>query len=440
MLWIILAAIFAANVAHADVSPPRPVAPDHGGTAVVVTGPVEVVFDWSEDNCYVAQIPDLPVRAFRDGDDQVNLILSHTAAHRMRGPDFGSLVLDCAPVSGSRKLPDPESYADQEWIAAVYSEDGQTVHALIHNEFQGNWKSHEVCATRDYFKCWMNSITYARSDDGGATYVALDPPDHLVASLPDRYHPDEGIYGLFSPSNIIKRDGYYYAYLKAQTYPLELQHVCLMRTQALDDPKSWRFWDGRAFEGVFVDPYRDDPNVVERTPNCAPIALPQIAEMYEGITWNTHLGKFVLVGTSSDPTQEPNLFGFYYAFSDDLITWSHRQPLLHARLPWRSDGSQTNYAYPTLIDHQSPSRNFETTGATGYLYLTRNNAGHGSLDRDLLRFPVEFRQPNRGEACEAPPNCRYIAHSIGGRHARTHLPTRPHRHVVGHGPDPPLGP
>jgi hypothetical protein len=391
LLSIFWAFCLASSVA-ADVSPPRTVAPQGDGPAVVVTGPAQVVFDWSRDNCDVDQIPDLPVRAFRDAADQVNLILAHTAAHRMKGPGFDTLTLDCAPLSASRKLPDPESYADQEWIAATYTVDGQTVHALVHNEFQGNWKSHEVCATRDYFKCWMNTVTYARSDDGGATFSAPNPLDHLVASLPQPYHPDEGIYGLFSPSNIIKRDGFYYAYLKAQTYPLELQHVCLMRTRTLDDPNSWRFWDGRGFEGAFVDPYRDDPEVVKRTPNCAPIALPQIAQMYEGITWNTHLETYVMVGASNDPTQEPNLYGFYYAFSDDLLNWSHRQPLLHARLPWRSTGQQTNYAYPTLIDHNSDSRNFETTGTTAFLYLTRNNKGHGSLDRDLLRYPVEFRR------------------------------------------------
>ncbi len=33
--------------------------------------------------------------------------------------------------------------------------------------------------------------------------------------------------------------------------------------------------------------------------------------MYEGITWNTELERFILVGTSSDPTHDPNPFGFY---------------------------------------------------------------------------------------------------------------------------------
>lgn len=381
-----------ASTAAADVSPPRPVMPVGDRPAVVVTGPAEVVFDWTTDRCYDEQIPDLPVRAFRDADGQVNLLLTHTSAHRMRGPDFDALTLDCAPLSGSRNLAKPEMFADQEWIAATYTEDGNIIHALVYNEFQGHRKAPALCQSRDYFKCWMNAITYTRSDDGGATFAAAKPPGHLVASLPEMYRPDEGVYGLFSPSNILKREGFYYAYVKAQTYPLELQHVCLIRTDTLEDPNSWRFWDGAGFNGAFADPYRDPADVVERTPNCAPIALPEIAQMYEGVTWNTYLSTYVMVGTSSDPSEVPNIYGFYYAFSDDLITWTRRQPLLEARLPWRSAGLEVNYLYPTVVDSDSESRNFETTGMSAHLYLTRNNLGHGSLDRDLLRFPVEFRR------------------------------------------------
>lgn len=386
VIWVL-----SAPGVHADVSPPRAVSQPFDGMAVMMAGPPQVIFDWTHDRCYDSQIPDLPVRAFRDHEDQVNLILSHTDAHRMQGPDFESLSLDCARLLQSREDPSVDSYANYEWIASVYTEDGKTVHALLHNEFQGNQIGGDICPSGAYFQCWQNSITYARSDDGGATFNVAPPPDHLVASTHDAYDPDAGVFGLFSPSNIIKRDDAYYAFLKAQVYPLGFQHICLMRTQTLDDPDSWRFWNGRAFEGAFVDPYRDDPDIVNRTTDCAAVALPDIAQMHEGITWNTHLEKYVMVGTSSDPSREPNLFGFYYAFSDDLITWTKRQPLLQARLPWRARGTDTVYLYPTFIDHNSPSRNFETTGESAYLYLTRLNFGSGHLDRDLIRYPVTFR-------------------------------------------------
>ncbi|MCC7380714.1 MAG: hypothetical protein IT384_02735 [Deltaproteobacteria bacterium] len=45
--------------------------------------------------------------------------------------------------------------------------------------------------------------------------------------------------------------------------------------------------------------------------------------------------------------------------------------------------------YPALIDHQSSSRNFETSGKKAYLYFTEYQQV-GTLNRDLRRVPVEF--------------------------------------------------
>jgi hypothetical protein len=52
---------------------------------------------------------------------------------------------------------------------------------------------------------------------------------------------------------------------------------------------------------------------------------------------------------------------------------------------------QTPYfAYPSLVDPDSPSRNFDITGQTPYLYFTRVNALSPQLDFDLLRVQVRF--------------------------------------------------
>ncbi|ABD56518.1 hypothetical protein [Jannaschia sp. CCS1] len=374
-----------SSPALADADPPRV----FGEGPVQVSGPAEVVFDWTTDRCADHHFADLSVRAFRDGDG-INLILSHDVTRRMRGPDFDNLAVECDILLPSTSARHPATFTNTEWIAATYAE-GDTIHALLHNEYQGN--RYPECATADYFSCWYNTITYARSDDGGASFgYPVAPPAHLVASIPERYRPDEGIFGAFGPSNIIAHDGYFHAFFKAQTYPLGTQHTCLMRTATLEDPDSWRFFDGVGFNGQFADPYRDDLRALRAT-TCTPVALPEIAQMYEGVTWNTELEQFVLIGTSSDPSRTPNPFGFYYALSDDLITWSMRVPLLEVRLPWRATGRQTVYLYPTLIDHGSDSVNFETTGAEAYLYFTRLNFGSGDLDRDLIRMPVTITPP-----------------------------------------------
>ncbi|MEE9455232.1 MAG: hypothetical protein V3V13_12750 [Paracoccaceae bacterium] len=366
--------------------------PDSGDT-VLIDGDWEVVFDWSTERCTEENIPDLAVRAYRGADKRINLIISHTEAYAMRGQSLDDLRIDCNPVSRSRENADPSQYTDKEWLASVYTEDGNTVYALVHNEFQGNNQPGAVCPSGEYYQCWNNTITMMVSKDGGRNFVhAATPPNHMVANVPQVYVPNGGVYGAFSPSNIIKKDGYYYAFLKIQTYFVETQHTCLIRTQDLSAPRSWRYWDGVAFKGEFADPYRAEIRSVSEH-SCPPLALDEIAQLYEGVTYNTYLEKFVLIGVSSDPRKDPADYGFYYAFSEDLIHWERRKLLLEVPLPWTVlNPDEVNYLYPTLIDPGSASMNFETTGETAYLYFTRNNNGHTSLNRDLMRVRVVFTQ------------------------------------------------
>lgn len=104
--------------------------------AVEVVGEEEVVFDYSETNCDLQARPDLPARAYRTGD-QVSVLLSHTTTHRLTGPDFETLTLDCSPVFQSAFDHDPAAHAHHEWMAAVYTLDGETVHGVVHNEYHG---------------------------------------------------------------------------------------------------------------------------------------------------------------------------------------------------------------------------------------------------------------------------------------------------------------
>ena len=53
-------------------------------------------------------------------------------------------------------------------------------------------------------------------------------------------------------------------------------------------------------------------------------------------------------------------------------------------------GADLSLLYPALLDPASDSQNFETIGKTAYVYYTRMNHGQSSLDRDLVRIPVEF--------------------------------------------------
>lgn len=357
-----------------------------------VMGEEQVVFDWSTDRCVDSHIPDLPARAIRGIDGLTQLFISHNTGYRMVGPDLNNLDVDCAPLYSSHYNADPSLYSDAEWIAAPYTEDGGTIFSLVHNEYQGNTHNGQ-CPSEEYFSCWYNAVTLFRSMDGGDSYdYAFSPPAHLVASLPIKYEADAGPYGIFSPSNIVKgKDGYYYNLIKATAYKTAEQRVCLMRTQDLSDPTSWRYWDGKSFDGLFINPYIDE---VENPSDheCAGIDRDNIgAQLVESLTYNTYLDRYVLVGLSADWMNDREVWGFYYSFSDDLIHWTHRKLLVEIALPWTvAENTDVSYLYPSLLDPDSSSLNFETTGKTAYLFYTRHNYGQGSLDRDLLRIPIEF--------------------------------------------------
>jgi hypothetical protein len=55
--------------------------------------------------------------------------------------------------------------------------------------------------------------------------------------------------------------------------------------------------------------------------------------------------------------------------------------------------------YPSLLDPNSVSRNFETVGDNAQLFLTRFNLQNCevSLDRDLIRFPVKIQAQLSGQ-------------------------------------------
>lgn len=364
-----------------------------------IDGPEQVIFDWTTNRCNNEHIPDLAARAMRNADGSVQLITSHYVNYRMTGPDLDHLTADCDPIMRSDRDADPSMYNDREWIAAPYlAADGRTIYALVHDEYQGQTHADlypERCPSRDYFSCWYNTITLAKSDDGGATYRdALPFPLHLVASLPYQYTADTGPYGLRSPSNIILGpDDYYYAFLNAVTPVTRDQWTCLMRTRSLADPDSWRFWDGNGFDGQFADPYRD-PLLNPYLHLCSPVDQANIGNMNESITYNLYLDRYVLLGLSADSLAGREVWGVYYSFSEDLLHWTRRKLLVELPLPWTVDDSGTDlsYLYPTLIASNSTTNNFETTYETAYLYYTRHNHGQASLDRDLIRVPVKFYQ------------------------------------------------
>ena len=356
---------------------------------VRVVGPPQSVFDWSESACETMNYPDLPARAFRDFEGNTQLLLSHFDNFRMVGPSLEELAVDCRPVMLSHMSAAPSRFQDREWIASVFTRDGRNVWALVHDEYQGN-RHRGRCPSRRYIRCWYNAVTLARSTDGGRTYTQARPPRNLVAVPPYRYRPERGPAGVFTPSNIVRGpDDAFYVLVRVRD-PGGQRGSCLLRTRQVGRPDSWRAWNGSGFSGRFTNPYLTRAR--SRTP-CLPVGQGEIAEMAESLTYNDALGRYLLVGQAPPSADSigPKARGIYFSTSTDLVHWSERTLITRAVTTHNYRcGGPSPLSYPSVIDPESDSRTFATSGARPFLYYTqfRYEDCRRTADRDLMRVAL----------------------------------------------------
>jgi hypothetical protein len=374
----------------------------------VAVGAKEVVFDYTTDRCEDLDLPDQPARFVRAEDGSLVLIDGNAPRHYLsRGADFNSLSRDCSRAAlVSADLRTAESYENWEWLWVVYRV-GTRWHALIHNEFHDAISS--TCRVGDPSPgnpCWYNSITYAVSDDGGGTFVKLSPPQHVVAPAPDIWvPPPPGVpspsyyfaEGYRGPTNLVQAgDGYYYSLI--ELFPSKFSDgrgLCVMRTDRLDDPASWRAWDGSSFGLRMMSPYVTGSAV----PMCTFLSR-QIDGLGGGhIVYSTYLSRYLLVAPTPRWVDGRIVCGYFFSLSTDLIHWSDPQLLAEAKLtycpavtPGPGAVETVPTLYPSLVDHADTTVNFERAGRTPYLYYMRNNDGW--LDRDLVRVQLTLTRTN----------------------------------------------
>lgn len=366
------------------------------------------VMDYPVDSCSTQfnawDLPDANARAVKNAAGELILLRgSAPDGYFMYGTDFDNLASDCSiPVirSGNTANPDapPETFNHQKWIDALYRI-GSTIYALVHNEYHdGRAASDPPCIAGYQFsnnKCWYNAITLATSVNDGHTFRELQPPTHVVAPAPTRWDPQANgggpvVYGYFSPTNIVRHsDGLYYTIFHAITSPVpssQTNGVCVMRTANLSDQRSWRAWDGSGFNIQLLNPYLN----TSVTP-CA--LLNQSPPLFDSLTFNTYLGKYMLVGAATTGTAQS--CGFYYSLSSNLINWTPPVMFRYAPLGFSPcvPGNATNAeAYPSIIDHHQlgdpADPNFEKAGNEPHLYYARFADSAQGFDRDLWRVPL----------------------------------------------------
>ncbi|HEV2301417.1 MAG TPA: hypothetical protein VGR91_07595 [Stellaceae bacterium] len=348
--------------------------------AIKITGPEQAVFSHSRDACRPDDTPDAPARAFRDAEGRVHLFASTFVNYASIGRSLDSVKRDCHVVFEGTGNDDPAQFNDRQWLSSFWTDDGRTVYALAHDEFQANRRP-SLCPSRAYFRCWYNAATAEISTDGGFHFTT----EGLVAAPIRRFDPAVGHpVGYFNPSNIVKLGAYYYAVVFAGPSGPQRRGVCLLRTRSLTRPRSWRAWGGFHFDIRLGNPYRGRAS--ER--GCEVLAPAALKSHVWSLFLNPPTNRFIALTEQDGPNP-----AIMFSDSTDLLSWS--DPRMLVREPVATSGTCTGralIAYPSVLDPRSTSSNFEVVGKTAYLYFTRFRFSHGdcggTLDRDLVRVPI----------------------------------------------------
>ena len=353
---------------------------------------MSVVFRYDSDRCTDTDTPDAPARAFRDSRGRVHLFATHDDNRALIGRDFDHLRHPCGIVFRGRHSAAPGDFSDRAWLTAFSTDDGRHVVALVHDEFQGNLHR-ASCPGGSYLACWENALTLATSMDDGATFVEKRAPDNLVASLPYPYQGELGRpIGYFQPSNIVRKDGHFYVLFHAEAFRRQAAGTCVARAAGIDDPKSWRAWDGGGFNAVFIDPYAGKTSDAAAHV-CKPVGQGSLFD-FGSLTYDETSAQFLAV--TSVPHGSGNAVtppGAYVAASTDLIHWSPPAPLVTEAELKAHDASDHNvYGFFSLIDERSGARDFSSISEEPrlQLYVVESDQAHAPYVRSLVKMSVSI--------------------------------------------------
>ena len=378
--WMAMLALWALPAAAQPSSPPA--------LTLTFAGETETVFTPKRDACDGNDVPDAPLRAFHDADGKVAAFGLHFVNRALRGDTLDKIKLDCRVVLGSGHNADPAAYDDYNWITAVWTDDGRTVDALIHQEYHGS-EHQGRCSYKDYMPCWWNAIVGYRSTDAGASFVRASKAP-VVAAPPFGQEQFQGRHrGFFNPSNIVGSGPYRYFMASTTGWGGQPYGVCLFRTRNPADSASWRAWDGSAYTVRFGDPYAGG---AKPDKPCQPI--PPLQAPVGSVTLHTPTRTWLAVYQASKDDKYHPLAGFYYAASKNLTDWSLPRLLVAGATlyddPCKSPGGLI--AYPSLLDPASKARNFDEAGDAAQVYWAslETKGCQITSKRDLMRRPVKF--------------------------------------------------
>ena len=434
---------------------------------ILVTGTPHTVWSWSASTkCGGGDdFPDVPARPFQVGGTvlwfagnssrfaSVGTGGTDVLASLQRGVAAGSP--SCVQwVAAPPQQPQapyypgsvPSTYNTALWMAAPFY-DGTTVHALMHNEFHGDWTGSAAwCPTQTttiYLPCSYWNIVTAGSSDGGLSFrlnqasagvnvpaIALGNP---YVPPPAGAAPTAGPQGMTAQSNILQSGAYYYVLALQLQAPgagqPALNGTCIWRAPASTGPLVWTGWDGAAYTVAAPTAYPTSGQAL-----CTPV-LP--APFRSSWSFNGLSGNVVVLGQdtlANLQAKKVSTAGCPYAPGASASTADAAFVyMVPSKLPIPAPGgqalprleqdtercllqinsinvasSQIRHAYPSLLDPASAQFapgdvNFQYSGYLPYLYFTQMNpvgpANPKGWDRDLVRIAVQVFP---GQSMDAP--------------------------------------
>ncbi|MDC7786693.1 hypothetical protein PQJ75_08160 [Rhodoplanes sp. TEM] len=358
-------------------------ASDGPAVSLTVAGDQQVLYEWNRQRCDDEQIPDSPARAFRRADGEIVLIATHRTNWALIGSDFASLRPSCETLLRGTDYP---AGTGKLWIQATYTYDGKNVAALVSQDLAIESRQAGCDPAGRIGKCWLNKILAARSSDMGRSFDLFAPKDRVVVSLSDRY--PEGAdrrYGAFTTTNIVRKDDAFYTIVYMQGSDQAASGNCLFRTS---DPMDAGGWRALSLTGFDVDVKSD-----EDARRC--VKLPHLGFEARSLAYSAKHGVWiaVLAGRFQLAGDDRPVAGFYASTSPDLKAWSKVARIMRAPIKPREERPDQYWYYPSLIDPDSTSANFDTIdGDTAVLLFTVGHLrnGRGTMNRDLQYVPVRL--------------------------------------------------
>ena len=348
---------------------------------VKINGTETKIFDYQSQRCDTENIPDAPARIFKNAQGELKIFAADTGNRALRRTSEGQWVSECDITIKSKKSEKPEEYADSSWIAALWTDDGNDIAGLIHHEYQA-YRHPGRCKFKQYEPCWYNTITSAKSLDGGLSFIQSNPPI-VVAAIPFTQDVDQGRRrGFFSPSNIIFDGENWTVFLFTTGWAGQPSGSCIFRTNNVKDPSSWLAYDGKGFNSTFPDPYRN--SLTELGKRCQTVHERSFGSVVKIRNSNTYLASIIR-------RRDDGVHYVAVLVSRNLLNWSDPIDLLKVDVVGDTT-CRSKFAFPSIVDFTAPGRNFDTVGDSATLLITKFNLHNckDGLDRDLVAYPLSI--------------------------------------------------